>query len=141
MLGMEMYPFKLEYDMKAESMIDITSDVAKEVYNSGAMEGFVVLFAKGSTAALTTIEYEGGLVKDLFDALEVVAPSNKEYYHHLRWHDGNGRSHVRASLIGSSLTVTITKGELDLGTWQQIVLLNLDIRDRRREVIGKIAFE
>ena len=138
---MKLYGFDLSINMKAESMANITGEVQKEVDKAGAIEGFVVLFSKGSTAALTTIEFESGLVKDMYDALEVIAPKNKEYAHHLKWHDDNGRSHVRSAIIGPSLTITISSGNLDLGAWQQIVLLNLDTRDRERKVIGKIIYE
>jgi secondary thiamine-phosphate synthase enzyme len=122
-------------------MIDITSDVSQAVANSGLMEGAAVIFVPGATGALTTIEYEPGLVRDMHDALERLAPQNLEYAHNLRWGDGNGHSHIRASLIGPSLTVPFTDGRLMLGTWQQIIFLDLDNRARQRKIIVQIMGE
>lgn len=95
----------------------------------------------GSTAALTTIEYEPGLAMDFPEMLERVAPAGIEYEHHKRWHDDNGRSHVKASLVGPSLSVPFIQGGLTLGTWQQIVLVELDTRPRKREVVVQIIGE
>ncbi len=138
---MKLHGFELLFNMKAESMMNITGQVQNEIDKAGAIEGFVVLFSKGSTAGLTTIEYESGLVKDFFDSMQVIAPKEKEYAHHMKWHDDNGRSHIRSSVIGSSLTITISEGNLDVGAWQQIVLINFDTRDRERKIIGKIIYE
>jgi secondary thiamine-phosphate synthase enzyme len=116
-------------------IIDVTQQVKKQVSKSKIQSGLVTIFCTGSTAALTTIEYEPGLLKDLPDAMERFAPRDAVYEHHLRWQDGNGHSHVRASIIGPSITIPIQKGELPLGTWQQIVFLELDIRPRSRQLV------
>jgi len=135
------YGFTIEIDTPAESVVDITDQVADQVRASGIQEGFVVLFAQGSTCALSTMEYEPGLKKDIFYVMERIAPRDYDYAHHQTWNDGNGRSHVRATTVGPSLTITISRGRLDVGTWQQIVYFNFDIRPRRRKVIGKIMGE
>ena len=108
---------------------------------SGVREGVLHLFAVGSTVALTTIEYEEGLREDLFNVLERVAPRNAEYKHHLRWGDYNGHSHVRASIIGPSISIPIGEGRPILGTWQQVVLVELDTRPRTRKIITTIIGE
>ena len=122
-------------------VINITEHVVGAVQRSGISQGIVTVFVPGSTAGVTTIEYESGLVQDLRDAFERIAPSNQPYHHDLRWGDGNGYSHVRASLLGPSLTVPFEKGRLTLGTWQQIVLVDLDNRPRSREVVVHIMGE
>ncbi|MEM0029430.1 MAG: secondary thiamine-phosphate synthase enzyme YjbQ [Candidatus Nitrosocaldus sp.] len=122
-------------------MVDISKYVSNAVVESRLRNGIVVLFVKGSTAAITTIEYEPGLLKDFPNMLERVAPKGIEYEHEKRWHDGNGHSHVRASLIGPSLTVPFIDGRLTLGTWQQIVLIELDVRSRERSIIMQIIGE
>lgn len=122
-------------------IIDITDQVVGAVQRSGISQGIVTVFVPGSTAGVTTIEYESGLVQDLRDAFERIAPSNQSYHHDERWGDGNGYSHVRASLLGPSLTVPFEKGRLTLGTWQQIVLVDLDNRPRSREVVVHILGE
>jgi secondary thiamine-phosphate synthase enzyme len=116
-------------------IIDITSEVEKHVKSSGIKSGLVTIFVTGSTGAVTTLEFEPGLLKDLPAAFERFAPKDAVYEHHLRWQDGNGHSHVRASIIGPSLTIPIIKKRLPLGTWQQIVFLELDARPRRRKII------
>ncbi len=113
-----------------QHMINITDDVSRAVRESSLSDGIATVFVPGSTAAVTTIEYEPGLLKDFPDMLERVAPKDIEYQHEQMWHDGNGHSHVRASLIGPSLTVPFANKELVLGTWQQIVLVELDVRGR-----------
>lgn len=122
-------------------MIDITEDVAKAIKESNVNDGIATIFVPGSTAAVTTIEYEPGLMKDFPDMLERIAPIDMEYEHDNTWHDGNGHSHIRASLIGPSLTVPFTNKELTLGTWQQIVLVELDIRNRDRSLVVQIIGE
>lgn len=122
-------------------IVNITSKVEEKVKASGTKNGLVNIFIPGSTGAVTTIEYEPGLLKDLPAALERIAPSNVYYEHEKMWHDGNGRSHVRASIIGPSLTIPIKDGKLMLGTWQQVVFLELDIRPRRRSLIVTILGE
>lgn len=114
--------------------MDLSSQVAARVSDSGVVRGLAHLFVAGSTAALTTIEYEPGAIADLKAAISRLAPAELHYDHDARWGDGNGRSHVRAALLGPSLTVPIQEGTLVLGTWQQVVLVELDIRPRNRIV-------
>ncbi len=124
------------------SIVDITSQVAEAVSNSQIQNGAVVVFNIGSTAAITTIEYEPGLVNyDIAEALEKIAPQEGFYEHEKTWNDDNGHAHVRASLLGPSLNVPIVKGQLTLGTWQQIVLIDFDTRPRTRRVICQIIGE
>jgi len=124
---------------KGESeLIDITEDVTNWITSSKIKEGIVTIFVVGSTAAITTIEYEPGLLKDFPRMLARLAPSDIEYEHQRMWHDNNGHSHVRASLVGPSLTVPIHDGMFTLGTWQQLVLVEMDIRGRDREIILQI---
>jgi len=122
-------------------ILDVTSKVADAVVETRLRNGIVTVFVPGSTGALTTIEYEPGLLKDLPNMLERIAPKNLVYEHEKRWHDGNGHSHVRASLIGPSLTVPFTNGRLTLGTWQQIIFMELDVRSRARNLILQIIGE
>lgn len=119
-------------------IIDISRDVQELVLQSEVQDGTIVLFISGSTAALTTIEFESGVVNDLRKAIERIAPSDILYEHDRRWGDGNGYSHVRAALLGPSLSIPIRRGRLLLGTWQQIVLLDFDNRPRRRSVTVQI---
>jgi secondary thiamine-phosphate synthase enzyme len=120
---------------------DITSRVAGAVTDSGVASGTATVFVVGSTAGVTTIEFEPGAVFDLNRVFEALAPRDDEYQHHLRWGDDNGSSHVRAALLGPSLTVPFKDGALTLGTWQQIMLLEFDTRPRRREVVIQILGE
>jgi len=122
-------------------IVDITSDIQKTVNKSNLTEGIACIFISGSTGAITTIEYEPGLMKDLPRALEKIAPKNIHYDHHETWHDDNGRSHVRASLMGPSLTVPIRNGKVVHGTWQQIVFVELDTRPRTRNILVQIVGE
>ena len=122
-------------------MVDITAKVVGVVENRQIKNGVATIFVPGSTAAVTTIEYEPGLLTDFPSMLEKIAPRSAVYEHEKRWHDGNGHSHVRASLIGPSLTVPIKDGKLTLGTWQQLVLVELDTRSRSRELIVQIIGE
>ncbi len=122
-------------------ILDVTENVAEAVSESSLENGVVTIFVPGSTGALTTIEYEPGLLKDLPNVLERVAPKRLEYEHERRWHDGNGHSHVRASIIGPCLTVPFVKGRLTLGTWQQIIFLELDVHSRHRQLILQIIGE
>ncbi len=119
-------------------MIDLTDEVQSMVGNSGISNGIVTLFLPGSTGGITTIEYEDGLLKDFPAMLERIAPKNIIYEHQKRWRDDNGHSHVRAAVIGPSLTVPFVKGKLTLGTWQQIVFIELDIQPRSRRLIVQI---
>ncbi|MCK9630910.1 MAG: secondary thiamine-phosphate synthase enzyme YjbQ [Methanoregula sp.] len=138
-----MYRKELHVTSEREGdIIDLTQEVRKAVKESGVKEGFVHLFAQHSTAALTTIEYEPGVISDMQRALSVIAPDTIPYAHNTRWGDGNGRSHVKAALVGPSLTVPVANGELMAGTWQQIVLLELDVNaGRTRTVICSVTGE
>jgi secondary thiamine-phosphate synthase enzyme len=122
-------------------MIDITKSTSKAIEGSKLKNGIVTIFVAGSTAAVTTIEYEPGLRTDFPKMLSRIVPKNIEYEHDKTWHDGNGHSHVRASLVGPSLTVPFKDGRLLLGTWQQIVLVEMDTRQREREIILQIMGE
>lgn len=113
---------------------DLSSAVAHAVRNSKVKEGVVILFAEGSTAALTTVEFESGCLADLKRALERVAPISDEYAHNLRWGDGNGFSHLRAALLGPSLSAPVVGGRAVFSTWQQPIIINLDNRPRTRSV-------
>ena len=119
-------------------IIDITNNVQDKINSSGFTEGNVLVFVGGSTAGITTIEFEPGLRKDYPNFFEKIIPSNVNYHHDQTWHDGNGHSHVRASLQGASLTVPFSGGELLLGTWQQIILIDFDNRSRKRNIIVQI---
>lgn len=133
---------QLQYETQANiDMVNITSDVAGTIKNSGIKNGIITVFTPGSTAAVTTIEYEPGLIYDFSQTLEKIAPSDVEYQHDKKWNDGNGFSHIRASLLGQSETFPIIEGELANGQWQQIVLINLDNRPRYRELILQIYGE
>ena len=121
-------------------IIDITPQVENAVAKSSIKTGLVHLFVQHSTAALTTIEFETGVLADLKRALSVLAPDNVDYAHNSRWGDGNGRSHVKAALVGPSITVPVENGQLMCGTWQQLVLLELDVNaGRKRSVICTVT--
>ncbi len=122
-------------------VIDVTAECQGVVDSSGLGNGVLTVFNPGSTGGLTTIEYEPNLVKDLRDSLEIVAPTDKVYAHSRTWHDDNGSSHVRSSLMGPSITVPFVEGELTLGTWQQIVFCDFDTRSRRRELVVQLVGE
>jgi secondary thiamine-phosphate synthase enzyme len=119
-------------------IIDITNNVEKILLESKLKNGIITLFVVGSTAAITTIEYEPGLKQDFPDMLEKIAPKGIEYHHDNSWHDGNGHSHLKASLIGPSLTIPFINGQTSLGTWQQIVLVEMDKRSRERKIVVQI---
>jgi len=118
----------------ATDIVDLTSEVAEFVDSSGIREGWALIFVPGSNGAITTLEFESGAVEDLKRAVERLAPADGEYVHNLRWGDGNGYSHVRAALVGPSLTVPVSEGRLVLGTWQQIILCDFDNRPRTRRI-------
>ena len=120
---------------------DVTDLVSTAVSESGCRAGIATVFVVGSTAVVTTIEFEPGAVADLNGVLERLAPRGGEYRHHLRWGDDNGSSHVRAAMLGPSLTVPFADGKLLVGTWQQIMLLECDTRPRKREVVIQIVGE
>ena len=119
-------------------IIDITPNIEQEVAKAGMAKGVVTIFVAGSTAGLTTIEFESGVLADLQNMWERIVPKNITYAHDRRWGDGNGYSHVRASLLGASLTVPFSHKRLMVGTWQQIVLVDFDNRPRSRQVILQI---
>jgi len=116
-------------------VIDITDEVNRCLKQSGVKEGLAHLFVPGSTAALTTIEYESGVVNDLKKAIERMAPQHISYEHDRKWGDGNGHAHVRAALLGPSLTIPVEDSALQLGTWQQIVVCDFDVRPRTRTIL------
>ncbi len=116
-------------------VVDLTPDLERWLADIRGAEGLVNVFVPGSTAAVTTLEFEPGCVRDLDEALERVAPSDRPYHHDRRWGDGNGFSHLRAALIGPSLTVPVAAGRCALGTWQQVVLVECDRGARRRRVV------
>ena len=122
-------------------ILDITPHVSRELAKAGISSGTATVFVAGSTCAVTTIEYESGVLSDLKDAFERMAPETMHYAHNARWGDGNGHSHVRASVLGPSLTVPFSDGSPLLGTWQQIVLVDFDNRPRTRKVIIQIIGE
>ena len=122
-------------------MIDITHQLMSEIAHSGVQNGTVTLFVAGSTAGLTTIEYEPGLVEDFCNFWQRAVPEGIDYSHDLRWDESNGYSHVRASLLGPSLTIPFSDGRPTLGTWQQVVLIDFDNRPRHRDIIVQIIGE
>lgn len=122
-------------------MAEITQDVQRVVTESDLTEGSVNLFIPGSTGSITTVEYEPGLEEDIPAALERIAPPNIHYKHHETWNDDNGRSHVRATIMGPGMVAPFVDGELQLGRWQNIVVVNHDTRKRNREVIVQLIGE
>jgi len=133
---------KIRVDTKeAKDLVNITGEVADILKGSGLKKGNVTVFVVGSTAAITTFEYESGMIKDVQDLCEKLAPSNKHYNHDETWGDANGFSHLRAALFGPSLTIPFEGGKLSLGTWQQVVLAEFDNRPRNREVIVQMIGE
>jgi secondary thiamine-phosphate synthase enzyme len=120
-------------------VVDITDKVDRLLTSAHVEIGIAALFAVGSTAALTTVEYEPGLVADLEALFERLAPGDAAYKHDEAWHDGNGHSHVRASLLGPSLVVPVLSGRMTLGQWQQIIFVDFDVKPRRRQVICQIS--
>ncbi|MBO3803120.1 MAG: YjbQ family protein [Candidatus Brockarchaeota archaeon] len=132
----------IELDTRKEGeIVDITGEVADAVRSTKLSNGTVTVFVQGSTGAVTTMEYEPGLIQDLRAALERVAPRDASYEHERRWHDGNGHSHVRASIVGPSVTIPFVDGKLVLGTWQQVVFVELDVRGRSRKLIVQAVGE
>ncbi len=138
---MKIFFEKIRLQTKELNMIDITANIHKIIKNSKFKNGFLIIFIPGSTGAITTIEYEPGLLKDFPSMLERISPKNLEYEHEKRWHDGNGHSHVRASLLGPSLTVPFQDSKMMLGIWQQIVFIELDIKPRTRELVVQVIGE
>jgi secondary thiamine-phosphate synthase enzyme len=120
-------------------IIDITPEISREVKESSVVNGAVTVFVPGSTAGVTTIEFESGVINDLEKAINRMAPGDIYYEHNERWGDGNGYAHVRAAMIGPSLHIPIVEGSMTLGTWQQIVLLDFDNRPRKRRIVVQIS--
>lgn len=120
-------------------VLDLTGEIAQRIKQNRLDEGQALVFVPGSTAALTTVEFEPGLRRDLPEFFERLVPRDHRYHHDDTWHDGNGHAHVRASLLGPSLTVPVSKGALLLGTWQQIVLMDFDNRPRQREIVVQLS--
>ncbi len=120
---------------------DITDQVAGAIQTSGLQNGIVTIFCPSSTSALTTIEYESGCISDLKRLFDEIIASNRNYAHNARWGDGNGHSHIRAALLGASFTVPFTDGQMTLGTWQQIIHVDFDVRPRQRELVVQLIGE
>ncbi len=122
-------------------MQDITDPVAGHVAKSGIKNGMVTVFVPGATGGITTIEYEPGLVQDFDEMMEKIAPKSANYHHNERWHDGNGFSHLRASLLGCHITIPFVEGRLTLGTWQQVVFIDFDNKGRSRRLVCQVMGE
>jgi len=120
---------------------DVTPQVEQAVRDAGLQAGTVTIFCPGSTGGLTTIEYESGVITDLQQVMEEIAPRDRDYRHHPRWRDDNGSAHIRAALLGPSLTVPFVEGRLTLGTWQQIVFINFDTQPRSRKLVLQMMGE
>jgi len=136
------YTGSITVDTKGNTdVIDVTPECISILRESGISSGVMTVFNPGSTGGVTTIEYEPNLVKDLKEALEVFAPSDKRYEHAGTWHDDNGSSHIRSTVVGPSLSVPFVAGELALGTWQQIIFCDFDTRPRRRELVVQVSGE
>ena len=137
---MEIETYSINVSTKGNcDVVDISDHVGNLISNNGFIEGNVLIFAGGSTAGITTIEYERGLLKDYPRFFDRIAPVNINYEHDNTWHDGNGHSHVRAAIQGASLTVPFTRSRLLLGTWQQIIFVDFDNRSRKREITVQIT--
>jgi len=133
---------RIEKNTKGFSdVIDITDEVASFIEQCKVKNGIATIFVPGSTGAVTTVEFEPGLKKDVPEFVEKILPQNADYHHNETWHDGNGFSHMRAALYGPSLTVPFDNGKLTLGTWQQIVLLDFDARPRKRQIVIQVIGE
>jgi secondary thiamine-phosphate synthase enzyme len=120
---------------------DITNQIANAVSKSGLTAGLATVFCPSSTSALTTIEYESGALSDLRRLFDEIIPADREYAHNERWHDGNGHSHVRAALLGPSITIPFIDSQLTLGTWQQVIYVDFDVRPRQRELVVELVGE
>lgn len=138
---MNVKTYELNLNTMPDEVVDITKQVSERVRDSGIKNGVVTIFVASSTSAVTVMEYEPGLKKDLPMALDRIFPKTMEYYHEEMWHDGNGYSHVRASFLKPDLTVPIIDSRMSLGTWQQIVFLELDNKKRSRKIVLQIMGE
>lgn len=133
---------KIKLNTKGDTdIIDITGEVKTALSKTRLENGVVTIFVNGSTGGLTTVEYEPGLIEDLKVFFEKIAPRAGSYQHNMRWHDGNGYAHVRASFLGPSVSVPFVNGEMTLGTWQQIIFIDFDNRPRSRELIAQFIGE
>ncbi len=133
------YQKNLQFSTKGfADLINITENIKEGILDSGIKNGIALVFVTGSTAGITTIEYEPNLVKDFQDFIKELIPKEKKYHHNKAWGDGNGFSHLRASLIGPSLSLPFKGKKLSLGTWQQVVLCDFDNRSRKRDIIIKL---
>jgi secondary thiamine-phosphate synthase enzyme len=139
-MGVQTYPIRLSTQGQTD-VHDITDAVQEVIRRSGLAAGTATVFCPSSTSALTTIEFEPGCVSDLRRMFEELLPSAREYAHNATWDDGNGHSHLRAALLGPSLTVPFTGGRMTLGTWQQVIYVDFDIRPRKRELIVQLIGE
>ena len=122
-------------------ILDITDQITIALSKSKLKAGTATIFCPSATSALTTIEFEGGALSDLRRLFEEIIPSNREYKHNERWHDGNGHSHIRAALLGPSITIPFVDGQLTLGTWQQVIYVDFDNRPRQRKLIVQLIGE
>ena len=138
MVATETMSFSIKTEANTQ-VINITEQVQSKVASSSLKDALATIFIAGATGGLTTIEYEPGLVKDIQDAFERIAPRGMEYAHHQTFHDGNGHSHIRASLLGPSLGIPVQNGKLVLGTYQQIVFIDFDNRPRQREIVVQMV--
>ncbi len=133
---------KLELNTKGfNDIVDITPQIQNYVSESQINDGYILVFVPGATGGLTTIEYEPGLLQDLPELMEKIAPMDKSYNHDKTWHDGNGYAHLRSALIGPDITIPIQENKLVLGTWQQVVFLDFDNRERKRRLHIQISGE
>jgi secondary thiamine-phosphate synthase enzyme len=139
-VGVETYSFRIQSKGETD-IIDITGELQNVLSKCSLESGMLTAFISGSTAGLTTIEYEEGLIQDLVDAYERLVPRNSRYEHNLKWGDGNGYAHVRASLTGQDITIPFFGRKLTLGTWQQVILIDFDNRPRTREVTVTVIGE
>ncbi|MBN2226061.1 MAG: YjbQ family protein [candidate division Zixibacteria bacterium] len=133
---------ELQFKTKGNGhIINLTDEIARKINASGMVSGIVTVFTPSATSGLTTIEFEPGLLQDLPEFFEKILPSDVPYHHDMTWHDGNGFSHMRSALIGPDITVPFVNGQLQLGTWQNIVFLDFDNRARSRRVVLQIIGE
>jgi secondary thiamine-phosphate synthase enzyme len=122
-------------------VLDVTEEVDRLLKASGIKDGIVVVFVPGATGGITTIEFESGLVRDVRELMDKIIPQSKDYYHNMKWGDSNGHAHLRASLLGPSLSVPVSEGQMTLGIWQQIVFVDFDNRSRTRRLIVQMVGE
>ncbi len=136
---MELYTGYIEVETQGNAdVFDLTSQVADLIAHSGITQGLVTVFSPSSTSSITTIEYESGALADLRRALEEIAPSDRDYQHNQRWGDGNGHAHLRSALLRTSFSVPLINGNMTLGTWQQILFIDFDVRPRSRRLVVQI---